>query len=203
MTIDWALFAPALLLLLFPAAATLSARAELCSFDCLFGLRDRNRSRPWWWLAPLSLDPLRGYAGVWLLVHALEFKPASWAMTPKPEYAVLVAVLTLATFCQTFTRREHGVLLAPIGFVSGAIVALVPGFTPYCILALAFIALFGFRQFYAFFTAGLIALPAVGFLFEAKPSLLGAALPLFLLPLLTGMLSNSALELPWHYKQER
>ena len=202
MTINWAQFAPALLLLLYPADWLLSARAELCSFDCLFGLGRRNWARSWWWRAALLIDPLRGFAGAWLAVQALDLHATSWTMTPKAEFTVLVVLVSLAVLCQTFTRRDHGVLLAPIGFVGGAALALVPGFTPYFCLALALLAMAGFRQFYAFFAAGLCALPALGFLLAAAPAKVGAACPLFLLPLLAGMLSHSALELPWHQRSD-
>lgn len=202
MTIDWAFLAPALLLLLFPADWLLSPRVELCSFDCLRGLGRRSRAPTWGRLAALVVDPLRGFGGIWLLLQALDLQTSSWTQTPKPAFAALVVLLMLAALCQTFTRREHGVLLAPIGFVGGGLIALVPGFTPYFCLALALVAMAGFRQFYAFFVVGLFALPALGFLFAAAPAKVGAALTLFLLPLLAGMLTQSALELPWHHRND-
>ena len=65
-------------------------------------------------------------------------------------------------------------------------------------IALALLGMFAFRQFYAFFAVGLLALPSFGFLFEAMPALIGAASLMFLLPLLAGMLTSSALEMPTH-----
>lgn len=198
MTIDWALFTPAILLLLFPADKLFSAQIELRSFDCLVGLRARDRRRSLWWMAPLWLDPLRGFLGAWLLVRALELNVRTWMLTPKIGFAVSIGVLILAALSQTFTRRDHGVVLAPIGFIAGVVIALVPGFAPVFGVILAMVAMFGFRQFYAFFAVGVVVMPVLGFVFEATPGLVGAASLMFLVPLLVGMLSNSLLEVPWH-----
>lgn len=199
MSINWALFLPSILLLLFPADKMFSVHVELRSFDCLSGLGRRNRRCQWWSLAGLWLDPLRGFAGAWLLIHAFDLAATSWNLMPKVGFAMAVSILVLAALSQTFTRRDSGVLLAPIGFVCGTAIALVPGYTPLFGLAMALVAMFGFRQFNAFFLVGTLAFPLFGFVFQAQVGMICAATMMFLLPLLAGMLTGSELEIPWRY----
>jgi len=151
----------------------------------------------------LWLDPFRGYLGAWLLISALGLTPSSWEMMPKLGLSVLLGVICLSALSQTLSRRDHGVVLAPIGFVSGVVVAIVPGVAPFICLAIALLAMFGFRQFYAFFAIGVIALPLLGFVFASSFGLIAAALPMFFVPLMVGMLTHSSFEIPWHVSESR
>lgn len=188
-----------MLLLLFPADKLLPTRADLRSFDCLSGLRDYHRRRSGLWLIALTLDPFRGFAGAWLLMHALRLSASAWPTIPFGTFGILLSVLALGTISQTITARDRGVLLAPIGFIGGAVIALVPGYAPLLAVALALTAMFGFRQFYAFFAAGMLVLPLLGLLFEASPAFLVGGTMMFSLPLMLAMLTNCVLEVPWVY----
>lgn len=85
MTIHWSVFVPGVLLLLYPADRLLSSLVELRSFDCFQNLDNSPRYRPWWWVPALWIDPLRGFAGTWLLT-TLEWptRNASRPAVPPP-----------------------------------------------------------------------------------------------------------------------
>jgi hypothetical protein len=199
MTLHWALFAPAVLLLLFPADRLLSRLVELRSFDCFNSLDNSPRHRPWWWVPALWLDPIRGFAGTWLLIRALDLDVRFWSQLPKHGYGVLLAIVGAGLVSQIFTRRGgEGVLLAPIGFVAGIIVALTPWVLGVPAVIAAGLGLFGFRQFHAFFWCGALILPLLGVAFGAEPFWVVPAACALLLPGLTAALSGSSLELPVH-----
>lgn len=200
LSIEWLLFLPAIILLWFPADLLLAAQVKLRSLDCFSDPHNPTPRRPWWWVPALWLDPVRGFGGAWLLMRALGLNSISWESMPKVEFVILLGVLLATAMSQTFTRRDVGVLLAPVGFVCGVVVALVPGYSPFFGLACAFIGMTAFRQFYAFFAIGVFALPLFGVLLGAAPAMIGAAALMFLFPLLTGMLTNSVLEMPTHYE---
>ena len=197
MTIHWSLFVPGILLLLYPADRLLSSLVELRSFDCFHNLANSPRYRPWWWVPVLWLDPMRGFAGTWLLQQAFGVASVTWAAVPKPEYVLLVAILGLAVLCQTFTRRgDQGVLLAPMGFVGGLTVALTP--LPVALIGLvtAALGLFAFRQFHAFFAVGLVGVALLGVVLGTGVMWLGPAAGAFLLPIIAGLVTGSTLEVP-------
>jgi len=197
MTSHWGLFASAILLLLFPADRLLSSMVELRSFDCFNSLDSSPRRRPWWWVPALWLDPLRGFAGTWLLVRSLDLDVRFWSQLSKGGYGVLLAVLGLGLVSQVFTRRGGaGVLLAPIGFAAGMVAALTPWSLGLPALIAAAVGLFGFRQFGAFFWCGALALPLLGVavgveIFWVVPAAVALALPGF-----AAWVSGSTLELP-------
>lgn len=197
MTIHWSVFVPGLVLLIFPADRLLSRVVELRSFDCFQTLENSPRHRPWWWVPALWLDPVRGFAGAWLLQHAFGLASVTWAAAPKAEYASFVALLGLGVLCQTFTRRgDRGVLLAPIGFVAGIVVALTPWPVSLIGLVTAALGLFALRQFHVFFAFGLAAVALLGFVLGAAPMWLGPAVGALALPIVAGLVTGSTLEVP-------
>lgn len=197
MTIQWGLFLPSLLLLLFPADRLLSSQVELRSFDCFRGLGEGSSARPWWWVPALWLDPLRGYFGADLLRNALGAGYTRWVVVSTPAYVSLIALIAIAVVAQTLTRKgDHGVLLAPIGFASGVSAALTPWAVAVIAVATALLGLFGFRQFYAYFVFGGIATGVLGSILNVAPIWVVPAACVFLLPVVTGVLTNSTLELP-------
>ena len=127
MTIHWSLFAPGVLLLLYPADRLLSSLVELRSFECFQNLENSPRYRPWWWVPVLWLDPLRAFLGAFLLQRAVGITDVTWTLTPKPGYALLIGVIAVGVLCQTITRRgDTGILMTPIGCAAGVVTALTP-----------------------------------------------------------------------------
>jgi hypothetical protein len=197
MTIYWSLLMPGMLLLLYPADRLLSSLVELRSFDYFQNLENSRRHRPWWWVPALWLDPLRGFFGTLLLQRALASPVATWTLTPKLEYALLVVLVALGVVSQTLTRRgDRGVLLAPIGFVAGVVAALMPW--PVALLGIvsATLGLFAFRQFHAFFACGLVAVCLLGIVLGAGLMWVVPAVGVFALPIVAGLVTSSTLELP-------
>jgi hypothetical protein len=196
MTIDPALCASGLLLTIFPADRLLSQWVRLRSFDCFHTLERSPEHRPWWWVPALWLDPLRGFAGAWLLKASLGAPRADWAALPKDAYALIVAALGAGVVSQLFTRRDSEALLAPLGFVVGIVAALTPWAVAALGVAVALIAMCAFRRFHAFFTAGFIALAALGLALRAPGAWLVAALIVVALPLAVSAMTGRALEIP-------
>jgi hypothetical protein len=197
MIIQWSLFVPGVLLLLVPADRLFSRRVELRSFDCFRRLGDGKAYRPWWWVPALWLDPLRAYFGAELLQRGLAAKSIYWEVVPKPGYVLLLGLITVAVIAQTLTRRaDRGILLAPIGFVCGIAAALTPWPVALIGVVAAFLGLFAFRQFHAFFGFGLIAIALLGFVLDASAMWIVPAVGVFALPLVAGLLTNCTLELP-------
>lgn len=196
MTIHLSLFAPSLLLLLFPADRLLSSTVQLRSFESFRSLENSPRHRPWWWVAALWVDPLRALAGTLLLKHALALESADWAFTPKPAYGVLIGVLGLAVLSQLFTRRQPDVMLAPIGFVAGVVAALIPSPVTLIGFAMATAGLFAFGQFHAFFSVAFVTIALLGLALGADIAWLAPAVGVLGLPIVASFLTGSTLELP-------
>lgn len=197
MTIQWTLFVPSVLLLLFPTDRLLSSNVELRSFDCFHRLGGVSHARPWWWVLALWLDPLRGFAGTYLVREALAANHTQWEAVSKIAYAAVVALMALAVIVQTFTRRgDRGVLLAPLGFVAGVALALMPWPVALIGVVTGLLGLFGFRQFYAYFAFGGIAIGVLGFILAAPGIWIVPAAGVFLLPVITGVVADCTLELP-------
>lgn len=197
MTIHWSLFAPGVLLLLYPADRLFSSRVELRSFDCFQNLENSPRFRPWWWVPSLWLDPLRGFLGTVLLQRGVGISEVTWSLTPKPEYGLLVGVIGVGVLCQTFTRRGDGeVLLAPIGFAAAVVTALTP--LPVALIGIvtATLGLFAFRRFHAFFAFGLVAVGVLGIVLGAAMMWIGPAIGVFALPIVAGLVTGRMLEVP-------
>lgn len=196
MTIHWSLFAPAVLLLLYPADRLLSSAVQLRSCDDFQNLDRGARHRPWWWLPLLWIDPFRGFLGAWLLRRALALETNDWSQIARSPYGLLLAIVGLAVLCQTFTRREEHVLLAPVGFVAGVVTALLPWPVAAIGLAMGATGLFGFREFHAFFAVALAAVGVIGFALDAPACWLIPAVGLLGLPVAAGLLTGSTLEFP-------
>jgi hypothetical protein len=196
MTIIWSLFVPGLLLLLFPADRLLSSAVRLRSFDCFQSLHNSARHRPWWWVPALWLDPVRALIGGLLLKQAFGLDSVYWSQTAVPAYTVLLGILSVAIWCQTYTRRDENVMLAPIGFVIGLIAAMTSWQVALGGMLIGFTGLFAFRQFPAFFLMGLGAVALIGFAFGEELTWLIPAVAAFGLPLGINLFSGRTMELP-------
>jgi len=196
MIIHWGLLVPGMLLLFYPADRLLSSVVQLRSFDCFQSLENSARHRPWWWVPVLWLDPLRGFLGGVLLKQSFGLVSIYWSQTAIPEYYTFIGLLTLAIWCQTYTRRDADVMLAPIGFIIGLIVALTTWQVALGGLIIGLTGLFAFRQFHGFFIMALGAVALLGFVLEVKAMWLVPAVGALSLPMLISFLSSNDLEIP-------
>lgn len=196
MTVEWSLFVPGLLLMMFPADRLLSRVVRLRSFDCFQSLENSPRFRPWWWVPLLWLDPLRGFFGTYCLKTSLALPVDRWSNIPIPAYAVFVGILGVGVLSQMFTRRENDAVLAPIGFVAGIVLALTPWAVGAIGAVMALTGMFAFRRFHAFFSIGCAVIAFLGLMLGTEIRWLVPALVVMALPLAVSAFSGRALELP-------
>ncbi|GAB5562620.1 MAG: hypothetical protein SynsKO_42670 [Synoicihabitans sp.] len=192
--VDWWLFAPAALLLLFPGEWLMPSKIELLSFD-----RINNRSAPVnrrRWVYVRWLDPLRGFGGAYTLKVSLPLTTDLWFYVPGAEYGLFVAVLVAGTVAQLPTRREAGALLAPVGYTMGVMFGVVPWPMAGVGLIAGITTLFAFRQFGSFFGFAAVGAGLVGLLFEVAPLWLIPAVGLMFIPLIAALMTGRALEVP-------
>lgn len=182
-------------LLLFPADRLLSSLVRLRTFDCFGDDKATGRQRPWWWVPALWVDPIRGFAGAYLLNSAL-VSPTYWAAIEKGPYAIVVAVLCLAVVVQMFTRLERDTFLAPLGFVSGIVAAFAPWTVTLITVTMGLTGMFAFRRFHAFFSSAFAAVAFLGFVLGAGPAWLIPALAVLGLPWILAALTHRSLEVP-------
>jgi len=197
MTLQTGGIALGVLLLLFPADRLLSRAVSLRTIDEFNHLNSNSRFRPWWWVPALWLDPLRAFAGAWLLRWSLDLSATRWDQLPKTNYVWFVALLGLGVVAQLFTRKGDGaVLLAPVGFVTGVAAALAPWPVAALSLLSAGLGLFGLRQFGAFFLFGAAALALLGLALDAAVWRIAPAAGVFAFPILMNLITGRPLELP-------
>lgn len=187
---------PGMLLLFYPADRLLSSVVQLRSFERFQSLEDSKRYRPWWWVPVLWLDPVRGFLGGWLLKQAFGLVSIYWNLTAVPEYCTFLVLLCLAIGCQTYTRRDQDVMLAPIGFIIGLVAALTLWQVALGGLVIGLTGLFAFRQFHGFFIMSMGAVALLGFVLEVEVMWLIPAVVALGLPIAIGIVSGNTLELP-------
>ena len=148
LVVDWWLFAPAVILLLFPGDRLMSPQVELLNFDRA-SHRSRSSKCPRWaymrWL-----EPLRGFGGAFVLKVSLPLTSDLWHCVSQAEYSLFVGVLLLGMILQLFTRREEDALLASVGYAVGLLFALVPWPVALVGLIAGITSLFAFRQMQVF-----------------------------------------------------
>lgn len=196
MTIQWEVFVPALVLLAFPADRLLSDRVRLRAFDSLQNDRGSDRARPWWWVPLLWFDPLRAAAGAFCLRLALPLETSWWSEVDPAAYALLVGLMLLATAAQTWTRRDEGVALAPLGYAAGVLLVFTPWSVGLIGLVAAVTGMLALRQWQAFFALGFVTVAALGLAFGAPLPWLSAALAVLAVPMMVGLTTSRTLELP-------
>lgn len=194
MAIEWQLFLPALLLLLFPADRLMGSRVELLSFDRA-GNRSAavNRRR---WMYVRWTEPLRALGGAFALKISLPLATDLWRFQAGDAYALFIAILVAGMILQLPTNREEGALLAPVGYAVGILFALLPWPLAGVGLIGGITSLFAFRQLNAFFGFAASVVGLVGLLFESPPMWLIPAVGLLFLPVLAGLLTGRTLEMP-------
>ena len=195
-TVDWSLFVPGVLLLLIPADVLLSAKVELRTLESFRTLENSPRRRPWWWVPVLWIDPLRAWAGAWLLRQGLGLAGGEWDLTPATEYGLLLAILVAAVIGQTLTRRGDEMLIAPVGFAVGVVVALTSWSVVLFAMALAVSAALALRQLHVFFSVGALTVCGFGLAAKQEAAWVLPATAMLLLPLAAAVTAGRSLALP-------
>lgn len=192
--IQWPVFCVGMLVLLFPADRLLSSGVRLRTLESFHSLENSPHGRPWWWVPVLWLDPLRALTGAWWLLRGLGLDVPG---TPGLVAASIAgAVLASAAVIQCLTWRESDTLLAPIGFMGGLMLALLPLSVALPAIVLGALAMLAFHNFNLFFGVGTLVVVSLGLVLQIQPwryALGGLAM---LLPLLLTMVTRRTLELP-------
>lgn len=194
LVVDWWLFTPAVLLLLFPGDRLMSPQVELLNFD-----RASHRSRSpkcSRWVYSRWLEPLRSFGGAFVLKVSLPLTTDLWHYVPQTEYSLFVGVLFLGMILQLFTRREEDALLAPIGYVVGLMFAIVPWPVALVGLIAGITSLFAFRQLQGFFGMAAVVVVAIGLLLEAPVIWMLPIVGVLLVPVIAGLTTGRTLEMP-------
>lgn len=119
---------------------------------------------PWFLVRLYLLDPLRAWTGIvalrWALVDLAE-------AIPTPPAIVVGALLVPCVGVQCLTFGKSRAKLAPVFYLSGLAIALVPPFVSLPALASAAISVVALRTWTAFFIIGALAMAAATILLRA------------------------------------
>ncbi len=196
MAIHWILFIPALLLLFYPLDNWLRGRISLRDFEHVHRER-RPTDVHYWWRAPYFwIDPLRAFAGAWLLRHSWQIEPPLPGLWRHLPLLVSLIVLILSVGVQMHTRRDENTLFAPIGYSSGLVFALLPPQIAVLVVILAGACLVGFRRWSAFFISGAIGAGVMGYMILQMDDWMLISVVLLMEPCLLSLLAGRELRLP-------
>ncbi|CAM2916498.1 hypothetical protein [Rariglobus hedericola] len=196
MEINWLLFLPALLLVFYPLDNWLHGHhVRLRDYERL--REDRLDAPDAWWRQPwFWVDPLRAFAGSWLLRNAWVIEPPLPGLWRHLPLLATVVVLALAVGVQMHTRRDDGVLFAPVGYTAGIVFGLMPPEVAILVVVLAGACLMAFRGWGAFFFCGSAAAGIFGYLILKVDVWMAATVLLLIEPLLLSLLVRRQLRLP-------
>jgi len=192
MLINWGLFLPALVLLLYPLERILPAKMKCRSYENLTDPAFRHRRRWWRWQPELWLDAVRIAAAAWFVKFSiLPHEPGS-----KKIVALTLGLLLALGLClQMFTRRKDDALLAPLGYVLGITLAFLPVPAALAVFAAAAVAMVAMQDFMAFFGAGALAAGVLGGFLGGGVQLAVILAAVFFLPVLISLMSRRKLML--------
>lgn len=161
MEIFWGLLLPAVVLGCYPIDRWLPRHMKLCTSDALMDPAAKRRPGWWLWQPCLWLDVARVALAAWLIDFA--FQPET--ETERWIAALSVGVILAAgACCQMRTRREEDSVLAPITFLTGAMLALLPVAAALAVLILALTAMVAVRSYIGFLTTGMVLTSGLTFL---------------------------------------
>jgi hypothetical protein len=196
MTIHWLLFFSGLVLLFYPLDKLLPPQVGLRLYEQLTRHKGRELTKAWWWMPMVWLSPLRAWLGVECLrnsVHMMPGMPHAYARVP---LLMVMAILLIAVGVQMHTRRHEDKFLAPMGYLSGLLFALLP--LPIALLAtvLATASMIAFRTWTVFFLFGALGAAAFGYLMLQSNLWVAGATLLMLEPPLISLVLGRTLVLP-------
>lgn len=197
MALNWILFSLALALLFFPLEILLSksfCMRELTYIN--FSQKSFRKRAPWSFPAMWS-DGIRSFLGVFLLRHAFKVEPGTVArwLHNVPLVAVLV-ILSLSIVVQMHTHQSRDRFLAPVVYVIGLLMALLPLPVVFVSVAAGSVCMVAFRSLSAFFFFTAFTLVVFGyFILHAGPWALTAA-GLGVLPYVLSLTCRRSLAVP-------
>lgn len=197
MNLNWFMFFPALVLVFFPLDAVLPKRLKFRDFDRLdFGEDSGCRSLEAWWLPTLWMDPLRAGAGAWLLRHAWVLDESLGGIARHVPLVASAVILAGALGVQLHTRRDHDVVLAPLGYLAGLWFGLLLSPVAALVMVVAAGSVAAFRAWSAFFVFGAIATGVIGFLLMRMDPWMLMTVALSILPWFVSAITQRTLIFP-------
>lgn len=190
MEINWGVFIPSLLLLLYPLDRLLPAKLKCRSYENLIDPAFRHRRRWWRWQPELWLDVVRIAVAAWFMKFSLVPVDSAGG---KLVALLLGAMLTVGLCMQMITRRKEDTLLAPLSYVLGMTFAFLPPSAAIAVFALAVVGMGAIQDFNAYFVTGAAAAAAMGYLFAGSITITAVLTAIFFLPALIGMLTGRKL----------
>ncbi len=203
MELNWVYFVPALLLLFYPTGDHgSSSRLRFCDYEDIRYNRGGSAEASWRQLW-LWIDPLRAFAGAWLLRNAwVTVGPLEGAWIHVPLVATF-ALLALALGMQMHTRRDDTVLLAPMGYSIGLAFAILPPQIAALVIVSAVACTMGFRGWWAFYFFGAAAAAVFGYLILRVNLWMAGSVALLLEPLLLALMLKRSLAFPVTPRRKR
>lgn len=197
MNLNWWMFLPALLLVFCPLDAVLPKRLKFREFDHLdFGEDSWCRSVEAWWLPTLWLDPLRAFAGAWLLRNAWVLDEFLGGVARHAPVVVSALILAVALGVQLHTRRDRDMVFAPIGYVIGLWFGLLLAPVAALAMVVGVGCVVAFRSWSAFFVFGAIGAGVIGFLIMRLDPWMLMAVALSALPWFVSAITQRVLIFP-------
>lgn len=161
MAIQWVMFLPALLLLFYPVEVLLPKSFYLKDLSYLeFSETGANKRAPWSFPALWS-DGLRSFLGAFLLRSAWAVEPSAGWLHRVP-YVMSFCILALSLVVQMHTKRTNDRFLAPVSYVAGLWLALLPLPVALVTVMAAGVCMVAFRSLGAFFFCGAATVAGFG-----------------------------------------
>lgn len=168
MIIHWGYLLTGLLVALFPGKYLRGSEYRHFEFDQLSRrLADKNKRRRRWWKMPaVWIEPVRGYAAVFLLSLGLSLEPDSMEKTAKFLVLVLpLLILTVGVTIQCTSDEDRTKMVTPIGYLSGLILCLLPLEVALPAMVLGASSAIAFRRWAAGHLLGGVAATIIGYFF--------------------------------------
>lgn len=152
---------PALVLGTYPMERWLPRHMKYCTSDALMDPAAKRRRGWWLWQPCLWLDVARVAVAAWFIDFAFltETDTQQWIAT-----LIVGAILAVGMCCQLWTRREADSVLAPITYLTGIMVALLPVGAALAVFTLAVTAMIAFRTYLGFLVTGMMLTSGLTFL---------------------------------------
>ena len=195
MSLNWILFFPALLLLFYPLELLLPKHFGLKELPYIdFGEAGARRRAPWS-IPALWSDGIRSFAGGFMLRSAWHLEAGVRGLYQAPVVASLL-ILSLSILVQMHTRRKDDRFIAPVAFVIGLWLALLPASVALVAVAAGGVCMVAMRSLTAFFFCGAVAVGIFGYgALHAGYWALAAAV-LGVMPCLISLLARRRLAVP-------
>lgn len=195
MTIHWLFFATALALLFFPMETWIRGEFRMRDYESV--RNDKSKGRRSWWRQPeIQLDPLRAFAGAWLIKHSWSIDPlvtGVWSLLP---IVATCAICAMATIVQMHSRQYDDAFFAPIGFVAGVICALLPPQVAVLVVASSIAYMMAFRGWASFFVCGAATTAIFGYMILKRDFWMIGSVGVMATPLILSFFTGRRLFLP-------